>query len=367
MNIAAPLAVQGGRGLYGYVQRCQLRASMVVAALGLIVVLFALLGLRSTWMSETPRDVRNECLAAYNEYKSDRTYGRCDQRCARGDGGGDGRDGAGQRRAQANELLRSRVLDLGKTKIKGKTKIEQQVPYWVAVVGDSIARNVLIALMDTSGIDMDTVTFERHQDFERVEVASNMRWTLHWAPFPKNATDVVTTWLPERASGKSSVVGGLTPNERPDAVIVSTSLWHVLWIHDVDAYREEVVKLVGAVEGLRMESSPVMLNGPFVFGEKLEDAQKKMYMVESRIAAYNSVLQQAVCGHDAGDGNAGDHPQDRTSGARVKLVDVCGATTSCGPVCSIDGIHSQENVYSERIVPMVLDALNISRGFAEPT
>ena len=39
----------------------------------------------------------------------------------------------------------------------------------------------------------------------------------------------------------------------------------------------------------------------------------------------------------------------------MKVVDVFGVTAGCGAGCSVDGIHSRESVYGERVVPMVLD------------
>ncbi len=352
MNIAAPLPPQGARGLYGCAH--QKRASLLVAAAGLAVALFALTGL---WSAQRPTSwyhPRADCVVPYSDSSS--MYGRCDQSCDNENGGGTGKTekgGSGGRGREVAEGLRSRVVDLGRAKAKTAG------PYWVAVVGDSIARNTLIALMQVSGIDMDTVTFERHQDFERLDPAANIRWTLHWAPFPRNASGVVTRWvagLDKKLAGKSPMV------QWPDAVVVSTSLWHVLWEHDVDAYREDVrglVRSLGELIELRPGMAPILLNGPFVFGELLEDAQKRTYMVEERIVAYNAALQQEVCGVTGHGGSArGVHPGAETR--RLKLVDVFGVTAGCGVGCSMDGIHSQEHVYGERVVPMVLDGFGTS-------
>lgn len=357
MNIAAPLAPQGSRGPYACAR--QKRASLVVAAMGLAVSLFALFALAGLWSAQGPavgRRVHADCVVEYSD--SSTVYGRCDQSCDvddvegkrnernKGRMGKNGEtEGSGR---EATAALRSRVVDLGRFK-SGTGE-----PYWVAAVGDSIARNALMAFMGVSGIDMDTVNFERHQDFERLDPASNMRWTLHWAPFPRNATRVVAGWAPDREDKPS----GKTPKAtRPDAVVVSTSLWHVLWVHDVDAYREDVRRLVQTLGNLGPGIVPVVMNGPFVFGELLEDPGKRTYMVEERVVAYNAALQQAVC-------SGTDHGYNAHAGAekrRLKLVDVFSLTARCGAGCSVDGIHSRENVYVERVVPMVLDGFGASR------
>ncbi|MEO2191600.1 MAG: hypothetical protein ABGY24_04090 [bacterium] len=363
MNIAAPLAPQGTRGLYAWSACTRLkRASLAAAAMGLAVSLFALFtltGLAGLWSAQGPASghrVQAGCVVPYSD--GDSVYGRCDQSCAREDDGG--RGGGGERGGggrQAAERLWARVVDLG------RRKADAAEPYWVAVVGDSIARNTLIALMKVSGVDMDTVTFARHQDFARLDPATNLRWTLHWAPFPRNATGVVSAWVAESTAGHGKKSTGKSATMRwPDAVVVSTSLWHVLWEHDVDAYREDVrglVQALGDFGDVGSPAAPVLLNGPRVFGELLQDEQKRRYMVEDRIVAYNAALEQEVCGGSTrgdGAGGAGDGARGPSRRARrLKLVDVFRVTAGCGAGCSVDGIHSREHVYGERVVPMVLD------------
>lgn len=262
----------------------------------------------------------------------------------------------GETLAEDGGAFRERLVALrtGAPETEPRDTVGRRV-FWAAFVGDSIARNVLVGFMQKSGVDTGGVTFERHRDFEHV--ADEVRWTLHWAPFPGNATAVVGRWWSDRTDGTDGTdgdqgSGGMYTEDVPDVIVLSASLWHVLWVHDVDGYRDAVG---GMLEGGRRASERgdvgagarvVVLNAPRVYGGLLEDERKRKYMTEERIDGYNGVLEAATC----------------AAGGGLRVVDVHGATEACGVACSVDGIHSREDVYKDRLVPMVLNGLATSRS-----
>jgi len=286
----------------------QRRGALVVGLIGLVLFAFAVGRFRSI----SDGVARDGCVVGY---RGESYTGR----------------GAGADADAFRSLLRG-------TGPSGQSESKKE--FWAAFVGDSIARNVLVAFMQSSGVETESVTFERHRDFEHV--ADGIRWTLHWAPFPRNASGVVASW----GLGRADRADKASNNGTPDVIVVSSSLWHVLWVHDVDGYREA---LGGLVALLGAGDRVAVLNAPKVYRELLEDESKRRYMTAGRIDGYNAVLERAVCGA----GGVGRGERRRSP----QVVDVYGATAACGVGCSVDGIHSRAEVYVERIVPMVLDAV----------
>ena len=299
----------------------QRRGALVVGLIGLVLFAFAVGRFRSI----SDGVARDGCVVGY-----------------RGEsytGGGADAD------ADADaDAFRSRLRGTGPS---GQSESKKE--FWAAFVGDSIARNVLVAFMQSSGVETESVTFERHRDFEHV--ADGIRWTLHWAPFPGNASGVVASW----GLGRADRADKASNNGTPDVIVVSSSLWHVLWVHDVDGYREA---LDGLVALLGAGDRVAVLNAPKVYSELLEDESKRRFMTAGRIDGYNAVLERAVCG--AGGVGRGERRRRRRRRRGPQVVDVYGATAACGVGCSVDGIHSRAEVYVERLVPMVLDATAVS-------
>ena len=297
----------------------QRRGALVVGLIGLVLFAFAVGRFRSI----SDGVARDGCVVGY-----------------RGEsytGGGADAD------ADADaDAFRSRLRGTGPS---GQSESKKE--FWAAFVGDSIARNVLVAFMQSSGVETESVTFERHRDFEHV--ADGIRWTLHWAPFPGNASGVVASW----GLGRADRADKTSNNGTPDVIVVSSSLWHVLWVHDVDGYREA---LGGLVALLGAGDRVAVLNAPKVYSELLEDESKRRFMTAGRIDGYNAVLERAVCGA----GGVGRWERRRRRRRGPQVVDVYGATAACGVGCSVDGIHSRAEVYVERLVPMVLDATAVS-------
>ena len=209
---------------------------------------------------------------------------------------------------------------------------------WIAFVGDSIGRNMLVSTLEHAGVNTENVTFERHSDFE-YSMDNDVRFSLKWAPFPENATDVVKQWQRDSESGKRV----------PDVVILSTSLWHILHIHNESLYRTSMNELSRVLDRSKKNNeSPdrksmvfFHANAPEVYRSKLVDIQKQTYMTPKRIDTYNSILYSVL-----------SHDMRRTS----MLLDIFKITLDCGSDCSLDGIHSTQNVY-QVVVQMIFNIL----------
>lgn len=203
--------------------------------------------------------------------------------------------------------------------------MEERIP-WIAFVGDSIGRNVLLALLVQLGAgDAKSIVFERHADFEYKDPQNRFRVTLHWAPFPDNATNVITSWA--RQSHKKS-------KEKPKVVVLSVSLWHMLHIHNHVLFEQDISVLRLALAALY--TNTFVMNAPEVFSPLLQDPNKRTYMVPQRVDSYNRILTESLFLNDN---------YNETSSALV-LLDVFNATMVCGQACSIDGIHSKDLVYN---------------------
>lgn len=203
---------------------------------------------------------------------------------------------------------------------------------WIAFVGDSIARNVLLSLLVQIGAgDTHDIVFERHADYEYKDPRDRFKVTLHWAPFPQNASDVIQSWMKREQKNKDMK---LAPNHtRPSVVVVSVTLWHVLHIHDESSFERDMHTLRLVVESSKLPT--IVLNAPEVFVASLTDAAKKMYMVPERIDAYNTILTESLFLN---------HPSKS-----LVFLDVFNETYACGPPCTIDGIHSKDSVYDTMV------------------
>ena len=203
--------------------------------------------------------------------------------------------------------------------------MQEKIP-WIAFVGDSIARNVLLSLLIQVGAgDAKTITFERHADFEYLDPEGRFKATLHWAPFPDNATTIMTSWTKK---SRAKIM------DKPSAVVLSVSLWHILHMHDVALFEQEISILRLAM--IALDTNTFVANAPEVFPTLLQDPKKQRYMVPQRIDAYNKVLTESLFLNDNTNG---------TSGVIV-LLDVFNTTILCGETCSVDGIHSKDLVYT---------------------
>jgi len=207
--------------------------------------------------------------------------------------------------------------------------MQEKIP-WIAFVGDSIARNLLLALLvDLGAGDAKSINFERHANYEYNDPQDRFRATLHWAPFPDNATNIITSWVTRSRERR---------NEKPSIVVLSVSLWHILHIHSEALFEQDISILRLAMGALN--TNTFVANAPEVFSTLLHDAKKKTYMIPERVDTYNKVLTESLF--------LNDNNSNETTSA-VVLLDVFNATMVCGEPCSVDGIHSKDLVYTTLI------------------
>eukprot|EP00890_Picochlorum_soloecismus_P005652 jgi/Picsp_1/6088/NSC_03442-R1_protein len=150
---------------------------------------------------------------------------------------------------------------------------------WIAFVGDSIARKVLIALLDSLEVAPNQMQFDRHSDFEYK--AGSVHTTFHWTPFPGNVTQLLHEWN----SGKEHQV--------PDVVVVSVGLWHILYIHDEEDFKQQVStieKEFAAVAKKKKAIQGVWATIPEIHHDNLKTLQKRREMLPNRTDAYNKVI-----------------------------------------------------------------------------
>ena len=151
---------------------------------------------------------------------------------------------------------------------------------WIAFVGDSIARKVLIGLLDSLEVAPNQMQFDRHSDYEYK--TEWVRVTFHWTPFPGNVTQVLHEW---NSNGIDQV---------PDVVVVSVGLWHILYIHDEKDFQQqvsEIEKEFAAVSKKRKSGvQGVWATIPEIHHDNLKTLQKRREMLPNRTDAYNKVI-----------------------------------------------------------------------------
>lgn len=153
---------------------------------------------------------------------------------------------------------------------------------WVAFVGDSIARNMCAALMRGLDAPPSAFVFDRHADFERA-LDPGVKLTFHWSPFPENTTALFTGW--RRA-------------KKPDVVVVTTALWHILHIGDAVRYERELRTLAAAAgamlpkRGGGAPASPLLMvaSATEVHPGRMTTPEKRASMTPAAVDAYNAAL-----------------------------------------------------------------------------
>lgn len=154
---------------------------------------------------------------------------------------------------------------------------------WIAFVGDSIARKVLISLLKSIQIGQEHLVFDRHADYEYKD--DSVKATLHWAPFPQNATALLNTW-----ARKDNGIA-------PDVVVFSVSLWHILHIHNTSLFESSLAGLRDAVINHRNvhhgHTRYVFMSSPEVYNDHLKSLEKKKYMTYYNTDAYNRILVES--------------------------------------------------------------------------
>ena len=127
------------------------------------------------------------------------------------------------------------------------------------MAGDSIARSLYAALLRIFDDDESSGTRRvayGHQSFEYT-LPGAIRASFVWAPYTANVTDQINAWCatttgicPCRVSSKGSQRDCLMwwlrrhdTDVMPDVLVVGTALWHVLHVHNADAFENQLVLL----------------------------------------------------------------------------------------------------------------------------
>jgi hypothetical protein len=192
--------------------------------------------------------------------------------------------------------------------------------------------------MKILGAPPSAFVFERHGDFERIistattaATGSNnnnnnndsgqVRVTFHWKPFPQNASNALSQWKHDK---------------KPALIITSSTLWHMLHIKDEKSFGNDMASLAAVTSDMipKLPEVPkpvtVLAVGTEVHAERLLSAEKRAAMTSEAVDSYNKALKKS--GVLAPQGPFG-------------LLDMFSITYGCGIECSVDGIHSQPQVY----------------------
>jgi hypothetical protein len=195
-------------------------------------------------------------------------------------------------------------------------------------------------------------TDKAHEDFERTiplrhhssfsSSSMDLRATFHWRAYPENVTELISAndWS---INGKIDI----TDSKKPDWIVLSASLWHMLHIQSADRYTQDIRLLVKAIQhfyDIKDSNTPssssssfpgivIMTNCPETYPNKMTTAAKKAAMTPSDVDKYNTALEKGIVSSDD----------------MVTFLDIHDVTYLCGEECSVDGIHSGLDVYDTAI------------------
>lgn len=182
----------------------------------------------------------------------------------------------------------------------------------ILFTGDSVARNLFSALLAFAGASPIT-TEKSHEDFYRYLPNLEAEAYFFWQAYPTNLTDQLKT---------------VPLNDRPHIIIVSVSLWHMLHMNSAVDFQRDLIDLQSVLANRFKVSTRIFVTAPETFPDKMSSSTKKSNMSPMQVDEYNSVLDSLLT------------PQ----GACVPL-DLQALTWSCGEECSVDGVHSNKEVY----------------------
>jgi hypothetical protein len=270
--------------------------------------------------------------------------------------------------------------------------------YWLrdrhlAFVGDSQTRHVYAAVLRAVALNPEDArldTHEKHRDWEH-ELVGGGRASFRWAPFLSNVTDVVSD---ESFAGE----GWLGP---PDALILGSTLWHVLHEGSPESFESELARLSGILTkpwtswwesmGLKKGGDSQVaaavgvglgncggscgvprtvafwVNAARVVPEKLTDPKKIAAMTPEAIARYNLAARSERAGMVPSGKLTGamDEQRFRQSdelgphGSPCVPVDMEELTRGCGAACTEDGIHYDDITY-DAAAQIILNTLRMS-------
>jgi hypothetical protein len=195
-----------------------------------------------------------------------------------------------------------------------------------------------------------------HEDFERTiplghhpsfsSSSMELRATFHWKAYPENITELISAndWSINGNNSNNDI--NKNNSKKPDWIVLSASLWHMLHIQSAERYTQDIGQLVKAMQHFYdikdsntpssspppSSSSPgivIMTNCPETYPNKMTTAAKKAAMTPSDVDKYNAALEKSIL----------------SSEDMITLLDIHAVTYLCGEECSVDGIHSCFDVY----------------------
>jgi hypothetical protein len=207
----------------------------------------------------------------------------------------------------------------------------------LACVGDSVARLLCAAVLAAAGAPPEALVFERHADFERrLEGNGNGEGdavvAFYWRPFPANATALLREW----AGAAGGAAAGAAA--RPDLVLVSAALWHMLHARDAAAFGAAVSELAGAAAALAA-ATPASAPAPALVLASVTETHPARMAAAAKVAAMTPAAVDAYNAALAGAGAL-------APGGPLALLDASALTHGCGEECSADGVHAEAAVFA---------------------
>ncbi|KDD75129.1 hypothetical protein H632_c854p1 [Helicosporidium sp. ATCC 50920] len=191
----------------------------------------------------------------------------------------------------------------------------------------------------------------RHEDCH-VPRPKNRTLDFLWLPYPNELAGEVENWVAtleeqEAAdaaffSRKAGAGEGKPPVANATAlarvppkgslVMASTCLWHVLWTDNAANFGEVMGRFARALAAVQKKRpmDVLLLTCPTVWTDLINgpnSRRKQIKMVPPTLAAYDQVIR----------------------GLRMPVLDHAGITRRCGPVCTMDGVHSGAHLYEAEV------------------
>lgn len=250
--------------------------------------------------------------------------------------------------------------------------------------GDSIARHLYGALLRLAGGPGQEIPTKAHADFNHTLVVERGQEQLpgassnggiqtffYWRPYPANLTGLLAEWRNASSGGNASRM-----TATPHAAVLSASLWHMLHVRNATEFGQALHELLPAANALVKGNSSsssgdssggssdgrskgltagpprlVLALSTDTFPAKMSTPLKQQNMQPSAVMEYNSALLVGDGGSlwaaETGAGaNCSAPPLPLLAPAGPFLhLDMYSITHTCGEGCTIDGVHSQPEVY----------------------
>ena len=153
-------------------------------------------------------------------------------------------------------------------------------------IGDSIARNICLAIMRLARPNEPPIIYQKHADFHHsVPVLNdnslelNGEISFYWKPFTHNATELLQHWQQEA---------------QPHLILMSTGLWDMLYARSDAFFSSEIESLAQSSRSmLRTDSSGplvVLANIVEVHHQLLTNPEKRKAMTPDAVDSYNEVI-----------------------------------------------------------------------------